>query len=65
VAHTDQANVLDVYRAEVSLFHIPDCATGAIIFAFRGHLLLPLDDCPYPLQATIRHLPPLRFSAIE
>lgn len=24
--------------------------------AFRRHTLLPLDECPYALQATIRHL---------
>ena len=28
----------------------------AIIIAFRKHTLLPLDDCLYALQATIRHL---------
>ena len=28
----------------------------AIIVAFRGHTLLPLDDCPYALQPTIPHL---------
>ena len=28
----------------------------AIIVAFRRHTLLPLDDCLYALQATIRHL---------
>src|SRR5208282_4746630 len=28
----------------------------AIIIAFRRHTLLPLDDCLYALQATIRHL---------
>ena len=33
----------------------------AIIFAFRRHTLLPLDDCLYALQATIPHL--IRFPA--
>jgi transposase InsO family protein len=28
----------------------------AVIVAFRRHTLLPLDDCPYVLQATIPHL---------
>ena len=28
----------------------------AVIVAFRRHTLLPLDDCLYALQATIRHL---------
>ncbi len=28
----------------------------AIIVAFRKHTLLPLDDCLYALQSTIRHL---------
>src|SRR5512144_579226 len=28
----------------------------AIIVAFRKHTLLPLDDCLYALQATVRHL---------
>lgn len=28
----------------------------AIIVAFRRHMLLPLDDCLYSLQATIPHL---------
>jgi transposase InsO family protein len=28
----------------------------AIVVAFRRHTLLPLDDCLYPLQATIPHL---------
>lgn len=28
----------------------------AVIVAFRRHTLLPLDDCIYSLQATIRHL---------
>src|SRR5438445_935071 len=28
----------------------------AIVIAFRRHTLLPLDDCPYALQATIPHL---------
>jgi hypothetical protein len=28
----------------------------AVIVAFRRHTLLPLDDCPYALQATIPHL---------
>jgi len=27
----------------------------AIVVAFRRHALLPLDDCPYALQATIAH----------
>jgi hypothetical protein len=26
-----------------------------LIVAFRGHAALPLDDCPYALQATIRN----------
>jgi transposase-like protein len=28
----------------------------ALIVAFRKHTLLPLDDCLYALQATLRHL---------
>jgi transposase-like protein len=28
----------------------------AVVVAFRGHTLLPLDDCLYALQATIPHL---------
>jgi hypothetical protein len=28
----------------------------AIVVAFRKHTLLPLDDCPYALQATIPQL---------
>jgi hypothetical protein len=28
----------------------------AIVVTFREHTLLPLDDCPYALQATIPHL---------
>jgi len=28
----------------------------ALAVAFRKHTLLPLDDCPYALQATIPHL---------
>ena len=28
----------------------------AVFVAFRGHTLLPLNDCPYALQATIPHL---------
>ncbi len=28
----------------------------AVVVAFRRHTLLPLDDCRYPLQATIPHL---------
>jgi hypothetical protein len=28
----------------------------AIVVAFRQHTLLPLDDCLYPLQATLPHL---------
>ena len=28
----------------------------AVIFAFRQHTLLPLDDCIYSLQATMPHL---------
>ena len=31
-------------------------ADEAIVFAFRKHTLLPLDDCLYALQATIPHL---------
>ena len=29
---------------------------GAVVVAFRRHTLLPLDDCLYPLQATIPYL---------
>lgn len=32
------------------------CWNEAIIIAFRRHMLLPLDDCLYALQATIPHL---------
>jgi len=28
----------------------------AVVVAFRKHMLLPLDDCLYALQATIPHL---------
>ena len=34
----------------------------AVIFAFRQHVLLPLDDCLYALQATI---PPLTRSSLH
>ena len=29
---------------------------GAVAAAFRRHTFLPLDDCPYALQASIPHL---------
>jgi transposase-like protein len=31
----------------------------AVVVAFRRYTLLPLDDCLYPLQATIPHRPSL------